>query len=736
MKVIRCSHCNELMSSKANICTYCGTSLSDASDATAPTIVRPRQRSRKIPHVYPAGCGEKTVSMDNMSTADAGTVKVGERSPSSPKMSTMARPQTVSDEVESIDDRRRGTNWQKIVESRATRRPATSAKTPRELESLLIPKGKRGHVFRLGKKNVPPSMFFWIGMLLMAGLVMGGLFGIVVALGRGILQSPPPHHNQLSVQITPSDASLGTLLTLRGSNFSPNGRIGLTRDRNIPMIDTGGQSILLANSKGNFVDTVIVDSTWLDGSHLVRAEDAILHKMASFTVTVIGHGSSLRPAHLLLSTNAIDFGSGDQATNSTKVITLTDAGGGEISWQSIATQTWLTLTPQSGTFSGGQSVQVTVAADRSNLVPGSYTAEVIFSSNVGHFTLPVKMTTTLLQPGYEAALQLSPAVLSFTGTDGGVSPGARIVTVSNPGALPLQWRASTPATNTWLAISPPSGHIPEGGSQPVTISVNTSTLLPGTYSASVTFQGWETNPVKHSPQTFSINLTVLPQCAFQVSPGSLAFSSVYLQPVPATKMISLNASQSCSKPLSWSASVATNNGGQWLNLHTTSGTTPSSLSISVNPIGLNPGVYTGGVIFSSSAGTQTVPVTFTIGQEASCTISVTPVALTFTGVTGQSNPARQVATIAASGTCGHMLIWTATTTGAWLTTTPTSGTLSPNGSSSTKVGVVLTGLSPSTYQGTVTITAIDSVTQQPIGSPQNITVALTVQPHVHYKQPL
>src|SRR5205807_4559114 len=118
-------------------------------------------------------------------------------------------------------------------------------------------------------------------------------------------------------------------------------------------------------SKGTFTDTVIVDPAWQAGSHIIRAEDARLHKIAAFTIMVTGHSPSLRPAHLLLSMNSLDLGAGDQATNSTKSITLTNAGGGQISWQTTTTQPWLLLSPKSGTFASGETAQVTVAADRS-----------------------------------------------------------------------------------------------------------------------------------------------------------------------------------------------------------------------------------------------------------------------------------------------------------------------------------------------------------------------------------
>src|SRR5205823_3602135 len=288
-------------------------------------------------------------------------------------------------------------------------------------------------------------------------------------------------------------------------------------------------------------DTVVADAKWRAGSHIIRAEDSFLHKSASFTILVTGHSPSLRPGHLLISSTMLNLGSGDQATNSFKTLTLTNAGGGQISWQAAPTQSWLLISPENGTFASGESVQLTVAVDRSNLQPGAYAAQALFTSNVGQVTLSVNMNTTLLEPDHLPVLQLLPAVLSFTGTDGSQNPSAQVVTISNPGVLPFQWSTTISNSNgNWLSVSPQSGFVNKGASQSVVVGVNISTLLPGHYNAVITFTGQGAGTVKDSPQNVYVSLTVMPQCTLQVSPGNLSFTDVYLQPNPPAKVISLN----------------------------------------------------------------------------------------------------------------------------------------------------------------------------------------------------
>src|SRR5207248_2036002 len=158
--------------------------------------------------------------------------------------------------------------------------------------------------------------------------------------------------------------------------------------------------------------------------------------------------------------------------------------------------------------------------------------------------------------------------------------------------------------------------------QAVVIGINSSSQLPGVYNGVITFAGQ--GAVKDSPQKVYVSLTILPQCALQASPGNLAFTGVSSQPAPAAKIISLNVTQNCTTPLQWSAVATTNSGGHWLNISPAGGTTPSYPSISVNATGLGPGIYGGSIFFRSTTGTQTLPITFFIGQPTTPILATTP----------------------------------------------------------------------------------------------------------------
>ncbi len=583
-----------------------------------------------------------------------------------------------------------------------------------------------------------PRVAGWVAIAIIVGLMLGGGFGIFVSLGHNVpvVSSTGP----LSLQVTPSSIAFGGTITLRGSHFTPRGRIGLTRDASIPIIDTSGSSFIIANANGSFSDTVSIDSSWTSGLHSIRAEDAHLHKSAAFPVLVTGHGIS-RPAHLALSASSVDLGSGDQATNSAQMITLSNAGGGEIDWQSTVTQSWLMLSPQSGAIAAGQQMQVTLAADRSSLQIGSYTASVIFTLNTGSITLPIKIQVTPLQPGHAPVIQVSPAALSFSGVDGSASPGSQAVTISNPGVLPLQWSAASVTNDgsNWLSSFPQSGTVAKGDTQSVTISVNSSQLLPGVYYGSITFSSQGSPVAVNNPQTIYVSVTIASQCTIQASPGSLSFTGVYLQPAPLAKSISIGVNQGCSAPLNWTASATTVTGGRWLTISASTGTTPSSPRVGINVTGLKPGNYSGSLAFSSAAGTQTVPVTLAMGQPTSPIISSAPALLNVNGVIGQPTPSIQ--SIVLSNIGGGTLLWSAVATttvgGAWLTVTPASGVLAPQKSATlTATVTLLKTLIPGTYTGSVTITGTDSTGHVAAGSPQTLPITLIVQAPCALSTPL
>jgi len=395
VRVIRCPFCQEPLPGTANFCARCGEYLlahAQYLDTIKNNLVVPRAKKAGRPAalkvsrffaVDPDASATTQRLAPRMSTTPVQSIQNGHGSGSSVISLT---PDDVSQEQDSdVEVQRRGT-WEKIVTYKTPRVPPQVV-TPPSLPAVSAPPAGSTPpaLIRVRKTplkkppRVPTQLFSWVSILVLIGLLLGGVFGLVVTFSRGNLAQSSHSKGAYSLQVTPSTVALNGYITLRGSGFSPSVRVGLTRDINTAVIDTVGANIIRADAQGSFSDTVLVDASWRAGSHVIRAEDAITHKSASFTVTVTGHSASLSPAHLLFSTNVLDLGSGDQATNSTQAITLSNAGGGSITWQATAPQPWLLISPKSGTFSNDQIMQVVVAADRSNLHIGSYSARIYFT---------------------------------------------------------------------------------------------------------------------------------------------------------------------------------------------------------------------------------------------------------------------------------------------------------------------------------------------------------------------
>ncbi len=343
--------------------------------------------------------------------------------------------------------------------------------TPLSQSSSTLEAFKRSTVALM--KRTSPKVIFWISTTLL--LLSVSLFGITTTFAHR-QASLTNADTRLSLQITPNELSFGATMNLRGEHFSPYAAVGFTRDNAVPLTDTSNALFTQADRMGYFTDTIIVGNDWGTGSHVITAEDSLTHKVASFPVSISGQGIVSRPPHLHLSVSTLDFGSGDH----TKTLTLLNSEGSEITWQGRPSESWLLITPREGSFTHDAPQQVTIAVDRSQLQPGSHTAKVHFSSNGGDESLAVSTEVTSLQPEHEAVMQISPAVLSFTATDGSNPPSSQQIKISNSGGQTINW--STSSDVPWLTVSRPSITIAPSTFAVVQVSVASRNSLPGTYT--------------------------------------------------------------------------------------------------------------------------------------------------------------------------------------------------------------------------------------------------------------
>jgi hypothetical protein len=202
-----------------------------------------------------------------------------------------------------------------------------------------------------------------------------------------------------------------------------------------------------------------------------------------------------------------------------------------------------------------------------------------------------------------------------------------------------------------------------------------------------------------------------------VAPAELSFAFTGPTPPPAQTLSVTNAGQGGS--IAWTATVVTDT--RWLRINPTSGTTPGTVSVSVDPTGLTSGQYVAGIRIDGPAGTAGSPFYVKVNLTLTAPLlSVSPLSLNFTADRGGANPASQLVLVSNAGG-GGPFNWSASviTGTGWLSLSPGSGTTP----STFSVSVNIAGLRTGTYDGAIRVSAAGVP-----NSPLLIPVRLTVNP--------
>ena len=332
------------------------------------------------------------------------------------------------------------------------------------------------------------------------------------------------------------------------------------------------------------------------------------------------------------------------------------------------------------------------------------------------------------------AQTVSPTQLTFTYQSGSNNypPDQTLSVTTSGGSIPIKIADESCYSPPGFSISfnPALDVQGAAGQTPMTLGVHvhpqgwaTPQPLPGTYSCEfeVTFLYYYTPIVD---QQVVITLIVAAPSTVSVSSSLLSFAYQGGGSLPQAEVITVSAS------LATAFSVAAS-GGSWLTVNPASGTTPASLSVSVNPAGLNPGTYNGTITITApgaSNSPQTVSVSLKVTSAP--TISVGPGLLSYAYQSGGTLPQAQALMVSGAGAAAT---FTATPfSSGWLqlsdasSTTPSTGSLSgttPNtGTFNITVTANPTGLNAGTYNGSIIIAGTGLATGTTI---VNVTLAIT-----------
>ncbi len=336
---------------------------------------------------------------------------------------------------------------------------------------------------------------------------------------------------------------------------------------------------------------------------------------------------------------------------------------------------WLTAT--TATACGLCLTPTTIVATITAIVTlpvGSYTGQIVITSQTGTQTITVPVTLTVAASG-STFLDNLQGEMNFSMTTSATTITSQDLQVRNGGSGTLNWTAavSTADGGNWLSVSVPSGAAPAY----ITVAISVPNLPNGGLIGG-TFVGQLVIQTTGSTVTVPISVVVGTNILSEVGP--ISFTKVFggANPLPQTVTI---ANPGTAFNFSITSSTAT--GGAWLTAATATAcglcATPSAIVVTVNASPTLPlGIYTGQIVVTSQAGnlSLTVPVTLTVAAAATAFFDNVPGQMSFTMQTAGTTITSQTLQIRNGGT--GTLSWTLAQTtadgGNWLMVSAPSGT--------------------------------------------------------------
>ena len=303
-------------------------------------------------------------------------------------------------------------------------------------------------------------------------------------------------------------------------------------------------------------------------------------------------------------------------------------------------------------------------------------------------------------------VNVSPAQLTFNSTASGPATPSQILNVSSTTGSNTTFRATALSGGNWLSVSPQSGTTP----QALSVSVNPAGLTAGSYAGFITVTA-ATGAVT-VPVILNVNLFGAPP--FVATPSALFFG--ILPGSTTTQVQQINLSGATNAPTSFTATASTSNGGNFLTVNPSSGSTPGTLTVSVNPTNLSNGFFFGAIAINPPNTTGLIiPVQVNVGVQSA--INIRPQQLAFAHQMGTSAPAAQTLFLTTTETpVGFTAsVNTSACSGNWVSVSPSSG-VAPG---TITVQVDPTGLPPTTCNGVIYISA-------PGAANPNITIPVSL----------
>lgn len=418
------------------------------------------------------------------------------------------------------------------------------------------------------------------------------------------------------------------------------------------------------------------------------------------TVTVnlsVGGASALTGTPTSLGFTAV-VGTLPQNIGNQTVTIASSAGalGFTVSASTVDGANWLVPFTTTGNTSGTNVI--TVGVNPAGLSANTYTGNILVQSTTTADSVAIPVTLTL---SAATTLSITPATLQpFLFQIGGTTPASQSLMVSSTNNASVPFTVSMSPQVSWL-VFPLSGATGAGGAAVTeAFSVNPTGLAAGSYTTQVTFTNTTTG-VALAPITAQIVVSSNP--LLSVSNNALAFTSAFgSSTTPAGQTVTVTTVGSGSAAVGFT----TSSDQTWLSATPATGTTPSTVTVNVNPASLAVGSYSGNIIVKPSNGDNysiKIGVTLTVNNAVQVTAG--PGALLFSYQTNQTAPGSQLIQIAASS--GQSVSFAATASVTATGNCP-AGWLNVNSSAATtpatvQASVVTTGLGVGTCSGSINV---------------------------------
>ena len=366
-----------------------------------------------------------------------------------------------------------------------------------------------------------------------------------------------------------------------GAWLSVNPTIGVTPATLTVTVDPAGLP------DGNYQGTITITNSVADNSPLLFPVSLGVGPIPGDTITfsLVASPVSFSFSHEI---NGQTIADPDPPEITVFCIGVCPPGGVDFT-ASVITQSgfeWLGVSPAEDTTPS----TLTLSVDPTDLTEGNHFG--IIFLDFGATALPQLAAVNLaVTPGPDAPPEISlrPAELTFTVfVDKNRAPQS--FDIVNAGDGTLNWTAAITSISgdNWLALSPTSGV----NDATVAVTVTSASLPVGTYSATISVSSPDAT---NSPQTLTVSLTVAPKPTLVVNPSSLTFSGSPGSN-PASQQLTVSSSEGA---LSWSATVSTSSGGDWLSLFRSLPFPTAPATVAVNTAGLGPGTYQGTITISA-----------------------------------------------------------------------------------------------------------------------------------------